>query len=403
MPLIHESPERGGFVRALIGVAVAALTLVGAACGGTTTPSATSTSSATTSTSATSTTSTTGSTGSTTTTTPAPPGGVIPANFQPTSFTAVSLDEWWMLGTARCLTGSGTCGAIVRTTNGGSSFAGIPSPPVGASGVTQLRFANARDGYAFDPELWATTNGGTSWVRVATPGTVTELEAADGETYALACSPGSATCRSMELLRSSVGSLSWQQVSTPTPLAYRSQFAVSGPDLYVLAGNGPPLVLLYSSDKGAAFNKRVDPCTAELGGNLTAAADGSPTLWAACPTGTEATVELSSNGGTTWREAEPIEAGFPNSLRLAGASSSVALAWPGGQGSMDLPAALVRTTNGGKSYSAVLSRSWRVSWAGYSDPVRAYALVTETSGTSSIHLLESNNGGATWSQVVIKS
>ncbi|MGD0084540.1 MAG: hypothetical protein ABSD78_15300 [Acidimicrobiales bacterium] len=316
----------------------------------------------------------------------------------------MSLDEWWMLGTARCLTGSGTCSAIVRTTDGGSSFVGIPSPPVSASDVTQLRFANALDGYAFDPELWATTNGGATWAKVATPGQVTELEAADGEAYALACAAGSANCKSMELLRSPAGSLKWQKVSTPASLGYGAQFAVSGPSLYVLSANADtrPYVLLYSADKGATLTKRVEPCTAGLGGRVTAAADGSPTIWAACPTGTEATVLLSTNGGTTWRVAEPTEAGFPNRVGLAAASSSVALVWPGPQVSA---AALARTTNGGKSYSAVLSSSWGVSWAGFSDPARVYALVAAvgTGTTGPTHLFESNDGGATWHQVFIKS
>ena len=91
----------------------------------------------------------------------------------------MSLDEWWMLGTARCIVGAGRCGAIVRTTDGGSTFAGIPSPPVSVGDVTQLRFANPRDGYAFDPELWETTNGGASWVHVRTAGQATEVAAAD--------------------------------------------------------------------------------------------------------------------------------------------------------------------------------------------------------------------------------
>ncbi len=73
--------------------------------------------------------------------------------FGPRSFTAVSHDEWWMLGTARCGTRSRTCGAIIRTTDGGHKFAGIPSPSVNTSNVTQLRFANALDGYVFDPEI----------------------------------------------------------------------------------------------------------------------------------------------------------------------------------------------------------------------------------------------------------
>ena len=315
----------------------------------------------------------------------------------------MSLDEWWMLGTARCLTGSRTCGAIVRTTDGGSKFAGIPSPPVGPTGVTQLRFANALDGYAFDPQLWETTNGGASWAKVATPGHVTELEAADGEAYALVCAAGSATCRSMELLGSPAGSRQWRQASTSAPLGFGAQFAVSGPNLYVLRGN-EHLGLLYSADKGANFSRRTDPCRAGLGSRMTAAADGRPTLWAACQTGTEAAAWESNNGGTAWHAASPPHAGFPNSLGLAAASSWVALAWPGQQISKDLPAALDRTTNGGKSYSAVLSSSWRVSWAAFSDPARAYALVeeVETAGAGRRHLFESNDGGATWRQVVIK-
>jgi hypothetical protein len=329
---------------------------------------------------------------------------VIPADFQPSSFTAVSLDAWWMLGTARCLTGTGSCGAIVRTTDGGSSFVGIPSPPVSASAVTQLRFASALDGYAFDPELWATTNGGRGWTKVATPGDVTELEAAAGEGYALTCAPGSARCLSMELLRAQVGSSDWQKVSTPVSLGYHSQFALNGPNLYVLPG-ADHQVLMYSADKAASFSTRVDPCTAGLYCSITAAADGTSTLWSASPTGTEAGAWESNNGGMSWHSASPATAGFPNSLGLAAASSSVALARPGQQSSNGLPAALDRTTNGGKTYSGVLPSSWHVSWAGFSDPARAYCLAAamETGVTGPSHLFDSNDGGATWHEVVIRS
>ena len=339
--------------------------------------------------------------GTTTTTTAVsaigPAGGAIPVNFQPRSFTAVSLEEWWMLGTARCPTGSGTCGAIVRSTDGGASFAGIPGPPVSTTGVTQMRFANALDGYAFDPELWETTNGGTSWSKVATPGPVTELETADGESYALSCPGGPASCQSMELLRSPVESLKWKKVSTPVKLSYGAQFAVSGPNLYVLSGNEPPLVLLYSADKAARFSKRVDPCSPTLGGSVTAAANGSATLWAACPSGTNAGTWLSNNGGKTWVRGQ---GGFPNTLHLAAASSSEVLAWPG-KGSSKVAFALDRTTDGGKKYSPVLSvsNSAAVSWAEFSDPIRAYALGRVRHVT---RLFESNDAGATWHPVVIR-
>jgi hypothetical protein len=160
-----------------------------------------------------------------------------------------------------------------------------------------------------------------------------------------------------------------QQVSTPLAPSYGSQFTVSSTNLYVLRGN-EHLVLEYSPDEGATFIGRVDPCNAGLGGSLTAAADGSAALFAACPTGTEALALLSTNAGTTWHSAG---GGFLNSLQLTAASSSVALAWPAQDLDGVAPGALERTTNGGKSYSDVLSRSSssRVSWAGFSDPARA--------------------------------
>ena len=386
-PTTGRETSRSPFAGALAGVTVAVLALTGAACGGTTASSP--------STSTTTVASTT--TRPPTTTTPAPvvgpPGGPIPTGFQATSFTAVSLNAWWMLGTARCLTGSGTCGAILRTNNGGSTFAGIPSPPVGASDLFQLRFASPIDGYVFGPELWQTSDGGATWANVHIPGQVTELEAADDEAYALVTSAGSATSTSNELLTAPVGSQQWRQVPTPAPLGYGAQFALSGPNLYVLGGNGDQ-VLLYSSDQGAQFSQRADPCTAGLGGSLTAAVDGSSTLWAACPTGMMADATLSTDGGVTWRVAMATGL-FPNSLKLVAASSSVALASPAPE---TLSGAVVRTTNGGSTFAVVQSESSpsAISWVGFSDPSRAYAILAGG-------LVESIDGGATWHSVALKS
>ena len=308
----------------------------------------------------------------------------------------MSLDEWWLLGTARCPTRAGTCGAIIRTTDGGSKFAGIPSPSVNANDVTQLRFANARDGYVFDPELWETTNGGASWAKVSLSGPVAEFETADGEAYALTCPSGFADCQSTDLFRSRVGSRKWQRVLTPVNLSDGAEFAVSGPNVYLLSGNAPPLFLLYSANKAATFSRRVDPCSPTLGGSVTVAPDGSPTLWAACASGSAARTWLSHNGGKSWVGEQ---SGFPNSVQLAAASSSVALAWPGQE--RGRPNALERTTDGGKIYSVVLSGlSRRVTWVGFSDPLRAYALIASGDET---HLFESKQGGAIWHPVVIKS
>lgn len=315
----------------------------------------------------------------------------------------MSLDEWWLLGTARCIVGAGSCGAIVRTTDGGSKFAGIPSPPVSAGDVTQLRFANALDGYAFDPQLWETTDGGTHWADIATTGRVSNVEAADGKAYALECLGSS--CQSQELLRSTVGAGDWQRLPTPVPLAYQATLAVNGTYLYILSGAGQthPGVLVYSADMGSHTSTRTDPCPQGLGGTVAPAADGSGALWAACPTGTRAEGVLSTNGGVSWSTTTPTTPaageGFDNALQFAAASSSLALAWPSEQGD---GGGLDRTTNGGQSYSVTLSgsSSARIAWAGFSDPSRAYALLGVP---PSEKLFESNDAGATWASVAIRS
>ncbi|MGO9560590.1 MAG: hypothetical protein ACLPYW_16080 [Acidimicrobiales bacterium] len=348
----------------------------------------------------------------TTTTTPGqdtvPVASHVPAGFEPTSFTSVSLGEWWLLGTASCPSGSGTCNAIVRTTNSGSSFAAMSSPP--ATQVTQIAFANTAVGYAYDPGLWETTNGGSSWTNIDPSGAaVGQLQVAGGEAYALACPDStSPPCQAPELLVSSVhaevSSSSWQKATTPVALSTGASLAVGGTvsggsDLYILSGNDTAKpVLLYSSNGGASFTERVDPCTPALGGTLTTSADGSVTLWAACPTGTEARSWLSTNGGASWHQRA---GGFVNQLRITAASATVALAWPGGTAANSLD----HSGDGGSRFSVVLapSRTSRVTWAGFSDPSRAYALVDTSSSSSSSVLYESNDGGATWSAVVIKS
>src|SRR5579859_2929759 len=100
-----------------------------------------------------------------------PAGGPVPPGFDPVSFTAISDQEFWLLGTAPC--SNPVCTSIVRTTDGGAHFVGIPAPvaPLALgtrSGVSELRFANSRDGFAGPAafatgEIWSTHDGGEHW------------------------------------------------------------------------------------------------------------------------------------------------------------------------------------------------------------------------------------------------
>ena len=105
---------------------------------------------------------------------PLPSGDPVPANFQPSSLTAVSSSTIFTIGQAgtpgHCATAY--CTSVARTQHAGASWTGLPAPltgaPDGATGVGQIRFLEGINGWAFGPELWATHDGGESWVQVNT-------------------------------------------------------------------------------------------------------------------------------------------------------------------------------------------------------------------------------------------
>jgi photosystem II stability/assembly factor-like uncharacterized protein len=101
--------------------------------------------------------------------------------------TFVSATEGWVLGTAPCAVQP--CTSIIRTTDGGVSWAGIPAPrfpvaSIGQTGLSYLRFANPLDGFAFGSQLWATRDGGATWQHVWLPGSISDLETSAGVVYA---------------------------------------------------------------------------------------------------------------------------------------------------------------------------------------------------------------------------
>ena len=96
----------------------------------------------------------------------------MPAGFSGYDLTWVSNDDGWALGTAPC--GNPPCTSILRTTDGGRSWVGIPAPRAfltesdtcasACDQISHLRFANPLVGYAYGPNsLYLTTDGGASW------------------------------------------------------------------------------------------------------------------------------------------------------------------------------------------------------------------------------------------------
>jgi photosystem II stability/assembly factor-like uncharacterized protein len=159
---------------------------------------------------------------------PAGSGQPVPANFQPTSVTFIGTREGAVIGQAgtpgHCFTRY--CTSLAGTSDYGQSWYGVSAPltgpPGGGTGVSQLRFLNAEDGWAYGPGLWVTHDGGAHWAQEQTSGLrVTGLETAGDRAFALFadCSGtgqayGSA-CARFSLYSSAAGSGQWSPVPGP--------------------------------------------------------------------------------------------------------------------------------------------------------------------------------------------
>jgi hypothetical protein len=157
------------------------------------------------------------------------PSAPVPPNFRPTSVTFVGAGTGWVIGQAgtpgQCATAF--CTSVARTDNAGKTWSGVGAPltgaPDGATGVSQIRFLNTEDGWAFGPGLFFTGNGGRSWSQVSTDGLrVTDLETVGQRVFALfaSCTGGGtsfgAACTDFTLYSSPASASAWAPVGAST-------------------------------------------------------------------------------------------------------------------------------------------------------------------------------------------
>ncbi|HZQ80674.1 MAG TPA: hypothetical protein VFB25_01715 [Gaiellaceae bacterium] len=309
----------------------------------------------------------------------------LPPHFDPTSFTAISGDQFWLLGN----------GVIASTTNGGRSFRVTPAPPLPEPpGLdTQLRFADREDGFAFNSSVfYVTHDGGGSWHEVSLR-SIEGFATAGGYAYAVTATCANNGCSDYRFERSPVGKDAWTALPMPfTPDGSAVDVAAHGSSVWLLGTpkGGDSSAIARSADGGQTFKTTTSPCTAGLGGDLEPSSD--QVLWAVCPTGMEAGGWISTDGGATFGQLATPE--LVNSAQLAPASDDVAVLAQGPN------ATLLRTADGGRTWSHVTTPGGAssVDFIGFTDANTGVALVTRAN-SSQQELWRTTDGGATWTAV----
>jgi hypothetical protein len=343
-------------------------------------------------------------------------GTAPPPHFRPTSVTFVGNGQGGVVGAVIGQAGppcaTQYCTSLAGTSTYGASWYGVSAPvapgPQAATGVSQLRFANLHDGWAYGPALYETVGGGWPWAQVQTGGQqVTALEASGQTALAVfatcSASPaGYATdCTGFTLYAGTAGSITWNPVAVPAGYQHMSAGQPSSAALVISAGTGylltPTGVVLTGPASGGSWTVAgqapcapgtTQPATGAPSGAQLAAYPGQ--LLLTCANQGGAATLYTSPDGATWHQAGTVPGpGMPTALASA-ASGQVVLA-----------------TTTGIEYSTDEGVTWQSASISGAVPAGGFSYVGMTSGSLGVAvpsdptvgaLYVTQNGGQSWSK-----
>jgi hypothetical protein len=354
-----------------------------------------------------------------------PAGGPVPAGFQDVSVSFVSADLGWVLGTATC--GGTPCTSILRTSDGGRTWAAIPAPlaPIsgptpgassgtpGTPGVSGLRFADPLNGWAFGPDLWATHDGGQTWRRLSTSFgagnqdavamQVVALEAADGDVHAAFYDVASQPA--VRVASSPVGSDHWtlwparlEIGAGPVPT---TQLVLHGANGWLLQVDRTVVGgLRLAGGEWTAWT----PACADVAGPAALAVSSASELVAACNVGEWSTpmgehLYVSHDGGLKFTESGVQIPLFDAAAIASPAVGQILIA----SGTTAKGSQIIRSIDGGATWQAVLDAGpASITYLGFTNALQGVAITagggegnTDLKGS----LLMTRDGGRTWSNV----
>lgn len=353
----------------------------------------------------------------------APAPSAVPSGFEPGAVSFVSRTLGFALGVdSRC--SAGTCVALARTTDGGSNWIALRAPKAGylAAGaqrssrlpsVTNVRFANASDGWVFGPALFATHDGGRRWRQLHLGGSLIALETSGNYVDALVspCSTESECSGSLRLEQAPVVGGAFVTVRSG-PAVLSSALGPGSLSLHAPVGfaelGGNSRTALYATSNLAHLGgwfAFVDPCAVTGFPDPALAAFVAPNttiLYSLCNgAGAAGSMEkdlVETESGASTVVGSPPSGGVSEGL---GATSSGVLVVGAASGA----SWLYRSVDAGRSWTTVetyLDGGLGFSYVGF---------VTDTEGLA-IHgrpgapldqLLMTHDAGATWQPVSIAS
>jgi hypothetical protein len=315
--------------------------------------------------------------------------------FNPVSVSAIGVSDYWVLGYITAASGPDGI-TIMKTTDAGQHFTKVGAPaafvaqmvatvPPGTPIVSDIRFGDTKNGWAYGNGLFQTADGGGSWLPVTgVPGNVVDLAAASGNVWAVSNTTNTSSYSLYHATYGNSGTGTWTKVPLGTSIIGEPGLAVVKQDAFLLAqvGNGHGETFVIAGD-GKSLVSNAAPC-ASSGNTVSVAGDGA--LWIRCSGDNTISVFVSNDQAAHWQ-----------AVSAASAAGSV--------GGVDATQAVIESTDGLHVISST-GDSAPVPYApGASQALPGFiGFTTTTTGfivTDGIgaQLWRTTDGGQTWSVV----